>query len=214
MLIKQLQLGPMGNYVYLIGGDSSGLCAVIDPAWDSRAIEKEAEKLGLKIDSVLLTHGHFDHVNAAETLLSGTGLAATAHEEDISMLPPGLKTVPLRGDCSIKAGGLVIEVLHTPGHTPGSCCYMAEKNLFTGDTLFIGECGRVDLEGSSQRKMRESLAKLASLPDDTKVFPGHAYADSPDSTIAMEKKHNPWIKRALRNRADIREKQGNENSCG
>ncbi len=183
----------MGNYVYLLGDGASGLCAVIDPGWHAEIILETAAEAGMAIDGIILTHGHFDHVNAADKLLGNRPVPVYMHKDDAYMLGGRIKTRPLKDGEKIRIGGIEIETMHTPGHTPGSCCLLSGKNIFTGDTLFIGGCGRVDLPGSDPEKMKESLLKLSRLPPDTTVYPGHAYSDKPYSTIESEIKHNPYM---------------------
>lgn len=205
MLLKTLQLGPMGNFTYIAGDPSAGLCAVIDPGWEAPAIEKAVSELGLRICAVILTHGHFDHSAAAEELVSAGDIPLWVHEGDFVMLPAGVKKKAMKDGGTIAVGNVEIKVLHTPGHSPGSCCLTAEDYIFTGDTLFIGECGRVDLPGSNPEQMRESLVKLSSLPEELRVLPGHAYPDSPESTIGAEKRHNRYMRLALKSREEFLE---------
>lgn len=193
----------MDNYSYIIGDMSSGLCALIDPAWEAPLLEKTASELGFKVDSLILTHGHPDHMNAAAELLSRHDVPLWVEEGDAFMLPAGIRKNIVKGDWAIPFGKSQIAVLHTPGHSPGSCCLLVDNSLLTGDTLFIGGCGRVDLPGSDTEQMWKSLVRLASLSNDLRVLPGHAYAKRRESTIASEKRHNPCIKLALKSREEF-----------
>jgi hydroxyacylglutathione hydrolase len=192
--IKQFEIGPMDNFVYFIGDALTREVFVIDPGWDAGKILEEAKQEKVTIKDVLLTHSHFDHVNAMENLLAETGGAAYVHEKEA----PFLKGTKVRlklvkdGD-KIKIGDIEIACLHTPGHTPGGQCFLVDGNLFSGDTLFIGACGRCDLPGSSAEAMYASLLKLSKLDEATVVYPGHNYAEGPASTIGREKKSNPYM---------------------
>lgn len=196
MMIKTLTLGPMSNNTYIIGSESAGECIVIDPGWDMTVIGKAIKTLGLKPLFVLLTHGHFDHCKNINSLLGTFDLKVFIHKDDVFMLEDvdksRIKTFDADYVFNIKS--FPIGVICTPGHTPGSCCYLIENNLFTGDTLFVGQCGRVDFPYSSPEQMNESLVKLSKLDPDTKVLPGHM---PETSTIAREIKTNPYIKLAI-----------------
>ncbi len=209
MVLKQAAIGPMMNFVYLIGCAETAEAAVVDPAWDAKAILKLAEDSNLKIKSILLTHGHPDHVNALEELLEATGARVYIHADEIEYMKEvardfGMSTEFLSrraanfqtvsdGD-KIPVGKLLVEALHTPGHSPGSQCFLVEGCLFSGDTLFVDACGRVDMPGGEPEKMYQSLnQRLRSLPDDIVVYPGHDYGGSPKSTIGEQKKTNAYM---------------------
>jgi glyoxylase-like metal-dependent hydrolase (beta-lactamase superfamily II) len=186
ILVKQFELGPMGNFGYLVGDADAGKAAVIDPSFDARPIQAEARRLGLQLEVVLLTHGHPDHVGDAQRLAGETGARIAAHR-----FCTVRKHVELEDGSAIGVGRVEIGVLHTPGHTPDSCCFRAGGAVFTGDTLFVGECGRVDLPGSSIEAMHDSLLRvIRGLPDELIVYPGHDYGPEPTSTIGHEKSHN------------------------
>jgi hydroxyacylglutathione hydrolase len=190
VLVKQLELGPMANFGYLVADQAAGLAAAIDPSFDGRPLQREAEALGLRIAYVLLTHGHPDHVEDAERLARDAGAKIAAHR-----LSRVRKDVELEDGTVLQLGGIALHVLHTPGHTPDSCCFLAGSALFTGDTLFVGECGRVDLPGSSVAAMHDSLVRiLRGLPDELTVYPGHDYGRAPTSTLGFEKAHNYTLK--------------------
>ena len=190
VLVRQFELGPMGNFGYLVGDADAKKVAAIDPSFDAREIQKAAGRLGLAIELVLLTHGHPDHVADARRLAGETGAKIAAHRAC------GVrKDVELEDGSVLRLGGVDVKVLHTPGHTPDSCCFLAGKALFTGDTLFVGECGRVDLPGSSIEAMHDSLLRvLRGLPDDLIVYPGHDYGAAPTSTMGHEKADNDTLR--------------------
>ncbi|HBE88788.1 MAG TPA: hypothetical protein DDW67_06570 [Elusimicrobia bacterium] len=200
MNVKQIGAGPMDNFCYLAWEGDGPECAVIDPCWEGAKIEKEILALGLKPALLILTHGHPDHVNAAAWFLERyEGLQAALHPADNHMAE-GLdasRLLPVTDGEQLEAGALKLKVLHTPGHTPGSCSLLGPGAVFTGDTLFVGEIGRVDLPGADPEQMRQSLLKLAALPDGTAVWPGHAYNGS-STTIGAQKLHNIYIKLAAK----------------
>ena len=193
--LKQVELGPMANYVYFIGDPKTRQVAVVDPAWDVDRIVEMAQEQDVTIAKILITHSHFDHINGVEDLLDRTKAKVyinKAEAEFMKAVWPDLVKVG-SGDTT-NVGDVQITFLHTPGHTPGSQCFLVQNNLISGDTLFIGACGRCDLPGSNPEDMYYSLTqRLAKLDDRTMVFPGHNYAARPYSTIADEKRYNPYL---------------------
>ena len=208
MFFKQLQVGQMAVFAYLLGDEKTGEALVIDPAAETSQILSIAEKNGLTIKTIVNTHGHVDHIGGNLDMKTRTGADIIIHEEDADMListpaaylrmfgakqsPPADITVK-EGDV-VAVGGLSLKVVHTPGHSPGSMCLYMDGLVFTGDTLFVGAVGRTDLPGGSWPLMHQSImGKLAILPDETKVLPGHNYGASPTSTIGYEKRTNPFL---------------------
>ncbi len=193
--LKQVELGPMANYVYIVGDPNSREVAVVDPAWEVDRIVEMAQENDLNITKILITHSHFDHINGVEDLLNRTKAKVyinKAEAEFMKTVWPDLVKVE-SGDV-VKIGDVDITFIHTPGHTPGSQCFLVRNHLISGDTLFIGACGRCDLPGSDPEAMYYSLTNtLAKLDDRTLVFPGHNYAPRPYSTIADEKRFNPYL---------------------
>ncbi len=190
MIFLQIPIGSMKNFNYIIGDEETGEAAVVDPHGEVDRILKLAAEKNLKIKYVLNTHSHFDHVGGNEELARRTGAKIVAHEE-----APTRKDVSVKEADTIKVGKLTVKVLHTPGHTREAVCYLVEGKLLTGDTLFVGECGRTDLPGSSPAEMWDSLLnKLSKLDDSIEVYPGHDYGDRPYSTIGHEKQHNYTLK--------------------
>lgn len=206
---KQLPLGPMQNYVYLLGDPQTHEAAVIDAAWDVDQIVRTAEADGYRITKDLVTHFHPDHlggdlmghqiIGAAE-LVARVPAKVVIHKAELPFVHrlTGLSAsdvVAVEGGDKIQIGQLKVKLLHTPGHTPGSQCFLVGNALVSGDTLFIGSCGRVDLPGSSPEDMYRSLTQvLAALPDETLLYPGHDYADRPRSTIGDEKRGNMMMR--------------------
>jgi hydroxyacylglutathione hydrolase len=209
LTLRQAQIGPMANFVYFIGDTETHQAAVVDPAWDVDAILGFASKEGYEIDKILITHYHPDHlggsmmgqniqgaadmlgrikakvyVNKAEA--EGTKRVAGLSDSDIVMVEAG---------DVFKVGEIPVKFLHTPGHTPGSQCFLVEGNLISGDTLFVNSCGRVDLPGSDPEAMYHSLNHtLKNLDDATVVYPGHAYSSESRTTIADQKRHNMYMR--------------------
>jgi len=185
MIFVQMLIGEMINFTYLIGDEDSGLAAVIDPADDADKILKEAEKHNLKIAYIINTHAHFDHIKANEELTSKTRAKIIMHEK-----AKAKKDISVKDNDIIEIGKLKIRVIHTPGHTPESICLLIDKKLLTGDTLFVGGCGRTDLPGGNPEELYYSLLKLMELDDNTEIYPGHDYGEKPYSTIGYEKSYN------------------------
>ena len=168
---------------------------MVDPAWDVPSILALTEKRGLRITDILLTHSHFDHINGVEALLNHSDaqlhlLRAEAafwnHYTDLPTLHDG-------GD-RIQLGETEIEILHTPGHTPGSACYRLGDQVLTGDTLFVFGCGRCDLRGGDPELMHQSLQHLSErLPNHTIIRPGHNYGITPTTTMAEQLAGNPFL---------------------
>jgi len=206
---KQLELGPMQNYVYLVGDPATREAAVVDAAWDIDTIVQTAESDGYRITHDLVTHFHPDHlggafmghnvIGAAE-LVGRVPARVVIHKAELPFVHrlTGLSdsdVTAVEGGDDLTIGNLKVKLLHTPGHTPGSQCFLVGNAVVSGDTLFIGSCGRVDLPGSSPEDMYRSLHDvLAALPDETVLFPGHNYADRPTSTIGEEKRTNMMLR--------------------
>jgi glyoxylase-like metal-dependent hydrolase (beta-lactamase superfamily II) len=199
----------MANFVYLIGDPETRKAAAVDPAWDVGALLKFAQGEGYEIDRILITHYHQDHLGghmmgqnvqgAADLLnLIKAKVYVNKHEAEGVKRVAGLSDSDLvtvdAGDV-FKVGNIEIKFLHTPGHTPGSQCFLVEGNLVSGDTLFVNSCGRVDLPGSDPEAMYYSLNNtLRNLEDSTVVYPGHAYSPESSTTIGEQKRHNMYMR--------------------
>ncbi|MGQ9582053.1 MAG: MBL fold metallo-hydrolase [Thermoplasmatota archaeon] len=186
MLLRQFKEGGLANFTYLVADEETGEGVVIDPTGDLSKLLRTIESEGLRIRYILNTHSHPDHTSGNRRLAAETGARVAAHR-----LSGLRKDLPLDDGAQLEVGRLRIKVLHTPGHTRDSVCYLIEKKLFTGDTLFVGECGRTDAPGGDAGALHESLfGKLLKLPDDTEVYPGHDYGPRPTSTLGHERRTN------------------------
>lgn len=198
--IKQVEVGMMQNFNYLIGDPRTLECAYVDPAWEVDRLLKIAKADGYLVKKILLTHNHFDHIGGVEEVVQKTGAEIYIHPLDERPVKKGSgKIISLTHGVDFKIGNLLVTPLNTPGHTPGSTCYLVQspegqiQHLFTGDTLFQGNCGRCDLPGGDPKALYKSLMELKSLDPMTKVYPGHDYGIKPVTTIGYEKEHNPTM---------------------
>ncbi len=207
LYLRQLEIGPMENFIYLIGDAATKECVIVDPAWDISQVLRTAEKDGMKVVGALATHHHYDHTNGIGDLLTKIGCKVYIHKDDAPYLKD-LQNEITKVDSGhkLKVGNIEITFIHTPGHTPGSQCFLiaptnlplkggeiGRGSLVSGDTLFINACGRCDLPGGNAEQLYESLQRLAKLDENVVLFPGHNYADEPTSTIGQEKRHNPYL---------------------
>ena len=197
LILKQMEVGPMENFIYFVGDKSTNEIAVIDPAWDTHHLLEEAKKNNLKIKAAFVTHGHFDHTNGVEELLKHLDIPVYINEEEAKFFnfSWGKENVKkTKSGDAIKIGNIEIQFIHTPGHTPGSQCFLVNNNLVSGDTLFINGCGRCDLPGGNVEQMFDTIYnKLMKMNDDTIIFPGHNYADKKHDTIKNQKTSNPFM---------------------
>jgi hydroxyacylglutathione hydrolase len=174
------------NFSYIIADDTTKEAAVVDPSFNADAIIRILRNQNLNVKYIINTHHHSDHTASNEDFRSNFGAKVVAHKlanvnKDISVVDGEV----------IRVGEIVIKVIHTPGHTPDSICLLVDDKLLTGDTLFVGECGRTDLPGGSAEHMYHSLfGKLMKLDDNIAVYPGHDYGPKPYSTIGMERRTN------------------------
>ncbi|HYK93357.1 MAG TPA: MBL fold metallo-hydrolase [Thermoplasmata archaeon] len=186
MILRQYEVGPYQNFTYIVADAEGGEAAVIDPSFGIDPVLRGIDELSVKVRFILNTHSHPDHVAGNGEVKQRTGAKVVAH-----------KVAPLGQDVSVEDGSHVesgrvrFDVLHTPGHTPDSVLYLFEGHVATGDTLFVGECGRTDLPGGSPSQMYDSLfGPVIRLADATVVLPGHNYGATPTSTIGREKAEN------------------------
>jgi hydroxyacylglutathione hydrolase len=208
VVIEQLLLGPMENFVYLIKCPETRTCMVVDPAWDVDAIVKKIESQNLKLEGILVSHFHPDHcgghiwghdIEGVAELVNRlpVPIFANRHEVDGLVKITGLAPSAFKscdGGDKLPIGKSEVTLIHTPGHTPGSQCFLCHGNLVSGDTLFITGCGRVDLPGGNSEQLFDSLHnKIAKLPANTMLYPGHNYDAVKSATLDHVKRHNPYL---------------------
>jgi len=205
MILKILALGALETNCYILGDEKTKQGVVIDPGGDFEIIEDHLKKLKLKAKYIVLTHGHVDHIGALAQLKKATGAEILIHSKDSAMLYDpnqnlsffsGDKIIPVKADRLLGEGDIIecgeikLEVIYTPGHTPGGISLVTDKMIFTGDSLFCGSIGRTDFPGSSYQKLISSIKeKLLSKDDDFIIYPGHG----PSSTVGEERKNNPFL---------------------
>ncbi len=195
MIVEQRPVGPMKNFSYVIGCEKTNEGAIIDTGWDIDDLLFVARKYGLKITTIIQTHAHYDHIQKLPEAIEKTKARVLIHEKEPYQIEKATTHFKkIKDNDEVILGTLKLKFLHTPGHTSGSMCAFVERKLFSGDTLFVEGCGRVDLPGSNPEEMWHSLERLKKLPDDVEVYPGHDYGSVPHSTIGHEKKHNRFMK--------------------
>lgn len=208
--IIPLPLGPFLVNTYIVTCRKTGRCAIIDPAGEPQTIIGTLKREKATACLILNTHGHPDHVLANAALKTALDVPVCMHVEDSGLFAdsPEIRNLERQtgltvdtladrlfiDDEQVQLGAVAIRVLHTPGHTPGSCCFLVAGHLFTGDTLFVGNVGRTDLKGGSLDRLIDSIkTKLLGLADDTRIWPGHDYGEQPTSTMGRERNENPYI---------------------
>jgi glyoxylase-like metal-dependent hydrolase (beta-lactamase superfamily II) len=208
LIIEQLQIGPMQNFVYVVGSRRTREVVLVDPAWEIDALADHLAERDYRLTAALVTHYHPDHIGGGFSGRKIAGLAELLGKFPVKIYTHRDEAAGVRkvtgvsesdlvkvdsGD-RLSVGDIEIEFLHTPGHTPGSQCFRIKNTLVSGDTLFIQGCGRVDLPGSDAEQMYHSLRKLAALPDDTLLLPGHHYSEAPNATMGETKAQNPYLR--------------------
>ena len=191
MIVHQLQVGNMQNFTYIVEDEDTSEAIIIDPSWELVELELVIKRNDLKIKYIVNTHHHFDHTLGNEAMVESTKAPIIQHELS-----------ELKHDISVKDGDFIefgnskLKVIHTPGHSEDSMCLIGDGKIFSGDTLFVGNCGRVDLPGGSAKELYHSLFDvLYSLDDELIMYPGHNYGSSETSTIGKEKKTNLVMQR-------------------
>ena len=211
--IEKLVLGPVVTNTYIVADPESKLAVVIDPAWDGDLLAKQIQKLGWKVQSIWITHAHFDHFGGLADLLSGLNLSEEddffvgLHPKDLNlwkvkggaiMFGVPMKSVP-KPEHAFKEGEMLsigkyqFQVHHTPGHSPGHVVFHCQSDgiLFSGDVIFKQGIGRTDLLGGSYSTLMDSIQKhVLPLPDETRIFSGHG----PETTVGDERRDNPFLK--------------------
>ena len=206
MEITQFVIGMIGTNSYIVSREGTGECVLIDPAVYSEEMVSYIQRKGLHVQAIILTHGHFDHIMGIDGFLEVFPVPVYAHKEEALLLNDASSNASVSyGEAYTYSGaeyvedgqklylaGILFEVLYTPGHTIGGCCYyVAEVDVvFSGDTLFQAFIGRTDFPtGNSSQLVRSIREKLLVLPDETRVYPGHL----DETTIGYEKKYNPYL---------------------
>ena len=214
LYFRQLAVGEMANLAYLVGDTETRQALIVDPAWSIDALLDQAAEDGVEVVGALVTHYHQDHIGGEIFGQKIEGLARLLERAPMPIHVNKLEAqgtakisgvsmgdiVEHEGGDTVELGGITIRLVHTPGHTPGSQCFLVEEagqpgHLVSGDTLFLNACGRVDLPGADPEAMYHSLnGTLKSLPDETLIFPGHLYSPEGSSTMGEQKKTNPYLR--------------------
>jgi hydroxyacylglutathione hydrolase len=213
MEMEQIKVGHMVVFCYLVWCPETKEALVIDPGGNEEQLVERIKQKGLKLKYIVNTHGHSDHTCGNAKMKALTGADVVMHPADEEALrspearamlqhlgaePPPPADITVNEGDHIKVGNVSLQVIHTPGHSPGGICLLYDGNLFSGDTLFVGGIGRTDLPGADHEQFMNSIReKLLTLPDDTVVWPGHDYGPRPSSTIGIEKVANPWLRQLL-----------------
>lgn len=199
LYLRQLQLGQMKNFVYLLGAPGGKEAVVIDPAWDVDAIRTQLGSDDRTLAGIVLTHHHYDHINMTPSLLELYDVPVYAQRAEVEFseaLKPFAEAIkPASPGMDVEVAGVTLKLVHTPGHTPGSQCVLCAGALVSGDTVFVNACGRCDFPGGDPTQMWNSLANvLGALPDETVLWPGHDYGDVKVSSLARERGQNPYFR--------------------
>ncbi|OED35177.1 hypothetical protein AB834_05015 [PVC group bacterium (ex Bugula neritina AB1)] len=195
LYLKQIELGPMNNYIYIIGNSESREVMIVDPAWEPEHLKTILKNENLSIKGLLITHGHPDHCNGVSGILDSYDVPVYVSKAEASFYKPigeNIKNV-LPGDI-LSLGNINIECIHTPGHTPGSQCFKVGENLISGDTLFLDGCGRCDLPGGNVEDLYKSLYNIIlKLPFSTTLYPGHNYHHLKKDTLENQSETNGYL---------------------
>ena len=196
LIIKQFEIGPLNNFLYLLGDEETKEMAIVDPAWQPELLMNAAEELGYTITKVFLTHGHPDHVNGLPDVLAKYNVPVYLSEAEPDFLTPDCDDhlVRVAKNEQVTLGNITFDTLLCPGHTPGCQCFLYDGHLIAGDVIFIDGCGRCDLKGGDPAAMYDSLRNvIMTLPDETIIYCGHNYGPTPTDTIGHQKQTNPYL---------------------
>lgn len=189
MIVRQVPVGDMANFTYVIADEATREGIVVDPSWDLDRVAAAVRDEGVRVGLIVNTHHHFDHTTGNAEMARMTGAPIAQHRES------GLeRSRDLADGDTIGLGASSLKVLHTPGHSRDSICLVGDGFVISGDTLFVGSCGRVDLPGGSARELYRSLfGPMSSLDGSLVLYPGHDYGISPTSTMGLERRTNPVL---------------------
>jgi hydroxyacylglutathione hydrolase len=206
--VVQIEVGLLQNFCEILYCPETRVAAVVDPAWEVDRLLREAKRLAVEIQLVLITHTHNDHIEGVGELCEKTGATVVVNPREADRVRAAGRTLTDAIDGrDFAIGRRGVRALGTPGHTVGGTCYLADGFVVTGDVMFVGGCGRTDFQGGDTAEMWQSLQRLGRLPEETRVYPGHNYGDTVTSTIGHEMRSNPYLRcatfeefRALRER--------------
>jgi glyoxylase-like metal-dependent hydrolase (beta-lactamase superfamily II) len=192
--VVQLEVGLLQNFCEILFCPDTRAAALVDPAWEVDTLLKEVDKRGLTVTTVLVTHTHNDHIEGVAEVVAKTGAVVVVSPREADAVRGDAKTIVDAVDgVDVAIGRRGVRVLDTPGHTVGGTCFLADGWIVTGDLLFVGGCGRTDFRGGDTAVMWRSLQRVAALPEETRVYPGHDYGATPTSTIGHEIRTNPYL---------------------
>jgi hydroxyacylglutathione hydrolase len=192
--VVQLEVGLLQNFCEILFCPETREAAIVDPAWEVDTLLKEVAARGLRVTTVLVTHTHNDHIEGVAELVAQTGAVVVVSPREAEAVRADAKTLVDATDAvDIAIGRRGVRAMDTPGHTVGGTCFLADGYIVTGDLLFIGGCGRTDFRGGDTAMMWRSLQRVAALPEETRVYPGHDYGPTPTSTIGHELRTNPYL---------------------
>lgn len=192
--VFQIEVGLLQNFCEILWCPETKEAAVVDPAWEVDTLLREAKKLGVRITKILVTHTHNDHIEGVEDMVAATGATVVIHPNEEKALPESARVREyVRDRLDVAIGKRGVRALETFGHTVGGTCYLADGWIVTGDVMFVGGCGRTDFTGGDTAAMWQSLQRLAQLPEETRVYPGHNYGTTPTSTISREIAENRFL---------------------
>jgi hydroxyacylglutathione hydrolase len=206
--VVQIEVGLLQNFCEILYCPDTRVAAIVDPAWEVDRLLREADRMGLKVELALITHTHEDHIEGVGELVARTGASVVVNPREAERVRgAGGPIIDATDGRDIAIGQRGVRALETRGHTVGGTCYLADGWVVTGDVLFVGGCGRTDFAGGDTAEMWQSLRRLMRLPEETRVYPGHNYGETPTSTIGHEARNNPFLRgatledfRALRER--------------
>ena len=192
--VVQLEVGLLQNFCEILFCPDTHEAAIVDPAWEVDTLLREVAKRGLRVTTVLVTHTHNDHIEGVGEVVAQTGAVVVVSPREAAHIERDAKTLVDAVDgADIAIGRRGLRALDTPGHTVGGTCFLADGYIVTGDLLFVGGCGRTDFQGGDTSAMWRSLQRVAALPEETRVYPGHDYGPTPTSTIGHERETNRFL---------------------